>query len=165
MCFSESTQNFIEKSLKIIWLAYIWLFHKRLIKVVIYSLVYNSFYGKGPLFVYWSIICIFQTIGERSRFWYFIYTHSFIILFMVSEDTWLNENSLLFLNFSFIVFILRWEAIFLIMELNVSFPDDIEVSSSQLKRFNESVIDPECLLKIAATSFCLITFYPFQATL
>ena len=54
---------------------------------------------------------------------------------------------------------------FLIMELIVSFPDDIEVSSSQLKRFNESVIDPECLLKIAATSFCLITFYPFQATL
>ena len=47
----------------------------------------------------------------------------------------------------------------------MSFPDDIEVSSSQLKRFNESVIDPECLLKIAATSFCLITFYPFQATL
>ena len=54
---------------------------------------------------------------------------------------------------------------FLIMELIVSFPDDIEVSSSQLKRFNESVIDPKCLLKIAATSFCLITFYPFQATL
>ena len=47
----------------------------------------------------------------------------------------------------------------------VSFLDDIEVSSSQLKRFDESVIDPECLLKIAATSFCLITFHLFQATL
>ena len=57
------------------------------------------------------------------------------------------------------------KANFLIMELIVSFPDDIEVSSSQLKKFNESVIDLECLLKIAATSFCLITFYPFQATL
>ena len=51
------------------------------------------------------------------------------------------------------------------MALIVPFPDDIEVSSGQLKRFNESVIDLECLLKIAATSFCLIKFYPFQATL
>ena len=40
------------------------------------------------------------------------------------------------------------------MELIVSFPDDIEVSLDQLKRFKESVIDPKCLLKIAATSFC-----------
>ena len=47
----------------------------------------------------------------------------------------------------------------------MSFPDDNEVSSSQLKRFNESVIDPEFLMKIAATSFCLITFYLFQAKL
>ena len=38
-------------------------------------------------------------------------------------------------------------------------------TSGQLKIFNNSVIDPECLLKNAATSFCLITFYPFQATL
>ena len=51
------------------------------------------------------------------------------------------------------------------MELTVPFPDDIEVSSSQLKRFNKSVFDPEYLLKIAATFFRLITFYPFQATL
>ena len=28
----------------------------------------------------------------------------------------------------------------------VSFPDDIEVFSDQLKRFNESVIDSKCLL-------------------
>ena len=34
----------------------------------------------------------------------------------------------------------------------MSFPDDIEVSLSQLKRFNEPVIDPEFLLNIAATS-------------
>ena len=46
----------------------------------------------------------------------------------------------------------------------MSFPDDIEVSWGQLKRFNESVIDPECLWEISAISFCLITFYPFQAT-
>ena len=46
------------------------------------------------------------------------------------------------------------------MELLASFPDDSEVSSSLLKRFNNSVIDPKYLLKIAA-----ITIYPFQATL
>ena len=39
------------------------------------------------------------------------------------------------------------------MELIVSFPDDSEVSSSQLKRFKKSVIDPKCLLKVEATSF------------
>ena len=43
----------------------------------------------------------------------------------------------------------------------VPFHYDIEASSSQLKRFNDSVIDPESLLKIEAT-FCLITFYPFS---
>ena len=43
--------------------------------------------------------------------------------------------------------------------------NNIEVSSGQLKRFNQCVIDPKCLLKIAATSFFLITIYPFQATL
>ena len=31
--------------------------------------------------------------------------------------------------------------------------NDIEVSLGQLKRFNQCVIDPKCLLKIAATSF------------
>ena len=41
-----------------------------------------------------------------------------------------------------------------ILELIVSFPDDIEVSLGQLKRFNKSVIDPKCLLKVDATSFC-----------
>ena len=30
----------------------------------------------------------------------------------------------------------------------MSFPDDILVSSDQLKRFDESVVDPKCLLKI-----------------
>ena len=73
---------------------------------------------------------------------------SFMILFMVSVDTWLNENSLLILNFFFIAFILWWKANFLIMELIMSFPDDILVSSDQLKRFDESVVDPKCLLKI-----------------
>ena len=47
----------------------------------------------------------------------------------------------------------------------MSFPGDIEVSLSQLKRFNYSANDPECLLKTEATSFCLITFYPFRVTL
>ena len=86
---------------------------------------------------------------------------------MVSVDTYLSENSLLILNFFFFLLplYLGERKNFSIMELTVSFPDDIEVSLSQLKRFNESVVDPECLLKIEATSFCLITFYPFQATL
>ena len=51
------------------------------------------------------------------------------------------------------------------MELILSFPDDIEVFSGQLKRFKESVIDPKCLLKIAATSFCFDNNLSFQATL
>ena len=34
------------------------------------------------------------------------------------------------------------------MELIPSFPDDIEVSSGQLKRFDESVVYSKCLLKI-----------------
>ena len=58
-------------------------------------------------------------------------SRSFMILFMV-----------------FIAFILWWKAYFLIMELIVSFPGDILVSSDQLKRFDESVVDPKCLLKI-----------------
>ena len=57
-------------------------------------------------------------------------------------------------EFVFIVFILWWKASILIMELIVSFPDDIEVSPGQLKRFDESVDDPEYLLKTEATSFC-----------
>ena len=36
-------------------------------------------------------------------------------------DTWLNESSLLILNFSFIAFVLRWKANLLIKELIVSF--------------------------------------------
>ena len=86
---------------------------------------------------------------------------------MVSIDTWLNENLLLILNFCFTVFILQWKANFFIIELIVSFPDDIEVFSDQLKRFNESVIDPKCLLywKLQRHPFVLITIYPFQATL
>ena len=44
---------------------------------------------------------------------------------------------------------------FFMTELIVWFPGDIEVFSDQLKRFSESVIDPKCLLKIAATSFCV----------
>ena len=47
----------------------------------------------------------------------------------------------------------------------MSFPDDIEISSGQRKRFIKSVIDSKCLLKVEATSFfVLITIYPFQAT-
>ena len=46
----------------------------------------------------------------------------------------------------------------------MAFLNDIEVSSSQLKRFKESVIETECLFKMAVTSFCLLAFCPFQAT-
>ena len=57
-------------------------------------------------------------------------------------------------NFDFFVCSFIWRKTnFLIMELIVSFPDDSEVSSGQLKRFNKSVIDPKCLLKVEATSF------------
>ena len=80
-------------------------------------------------------------------------SRSFMILFVVPVGTWLNENSLLLLNFFFIAFILRRKANFLIMELIVSFSDDIEVSSGQLKRFNESVTDPKCFLKVEGKSF------------
>ena len=80
---------------------------------------------------------------------------------MVSVDTWLNENSLLLLNFFLIASILQWKAIFLIMKSIVSFLDDVGVSLSQIKRFNGPVIDLECLLKIAVTTW----FYPFQVTL
>ena len=76
-------------------------------------------------------------------------TRSFMTLFMVSVDTWLIENSLLIFNFFFIAFILWWKANLLTMELIiVSFPDDILVSSDQLKRFYEAVVDPKCLLKV-----------------
>ena len=86
---------------------------------------------------------------------------------MVSIDTWLNENLLLILNFCLTVFILRWKANFYIIELTASFPDNIKVFSDQLKRFNESVIDPKCLLywKLQQHPFVVITIYPFQATL
>ena len=50
------------------------------------------------------------------------------------------------------------------MELIVAFLNDTEVSSGQLKRFNKSVTDTECLFKMAVTSLCLLTFCPFQAT-
>ena len=79
-----------------------------------------------------------------------------MILFMASVDRRLNINLLLILNFVFIAFILWWKANFLIMELILSFPDDTEVSSDQLKIFDESVVDPKCLLKIQGTS---IFFY------
>ena len=68
---------------------------------------------------------------------------------MVSEDTWLNENSKTKTKTKTNILILALCHFML----------------DQLKRFNESVIDPECLLKIVATSFCLAIFYTFQATL
>ena len=79
-------------------------------------------------------------------------SRSFMILFMVFVETKLNFA----FNFEFFPYCFyTWvKGKFLIMELIVSFPDDIAVSSGQLKRFNESVIDPKCLLKVKATSFC-----------
>ena len=51
------------------------------------------------------------------------------------------------------------------MNLIVSFPDDIKVSSGQLKRFNKSVIDPKCLLKVEATSFCFDNNFSFSSNI
>ena len=39
------------------------------------------------------------------------------------------------------------------MELDLSFPNDSEVSPDQLKRFDESAVDPKCLFKIEGTCF------------
>ena len=76
-------------------------------------------------------------------------SRSFMILFMVSLDTVLNENLLLILNSLFISAFILWRKVnSLIMELIVSFPDDIEVYSGQIKKSDESVDDPKCLLKI-----------------
>ena len=75
-------------------------------------------------------------------------SRSFMTLFMASVDTWLNKNLLLIFNSFFIAFIFWSKANFLIMELIVSFPDDILVSSDQLKRFDKSVVDLKRLLKI-----------------
>ena len=76
-------------------------------------------------------------------------SRSFMILFMVSLDTVLNENLLLILNSLFISAFILWRKVnSLIMELIVSFPDDIEVYSGQIKKSGESVDDPKCLLKI-----------------
>ena len=122
-------------------------------------LKFNSIFFKTALFFAHSTH-VRTSVSQRSKSWCFIYTSSFMILVMVSVGTWLKKDSLLTLISLFIVFILWWKANFLIMELLASFPDDSEVSSSLLKRFNNSVIDPKYLLKIAA-----ITIYPFQATL
>ena len=105
--------------------------------------------------------CIFY----KNKFLGFIMSRPLMIVFMVSVDRCLNKNSLLILNFFFIAFILWWKTHFLIMVLFLSFPDDIEVSSDQLKRFDESVVDPKCLLKIEVIFFVLIKIYPFQAIL
>ena len=59
-----------------------------------------------------------------------------------------------YIDFFVYCFYIWRKANFLTMELIVSLPDDIEVSSGQLKRFNKSVIDPKCLLKVETTSFC-----------
>ena len=47
----------------------------------------------------------------------------------------------------------------------MSFPDDTEISSGQLKRFSKSVIDPKCLLKVEATSFCLDNNLSFSSNI
>ena len=155
MCFSESTQNFIEKSLKIIWLARISLFDKFLIKVVIYSLV---FLWKGCTFLFIDLNLHFSEYWGKIPF-LMLHLHTLIYNSFYGFWRYMVKRKFTFnFEFFFIAFILRWKANFLIMELIVPFPDEIEVSSSQLKRFKKSVIDPRCLLNIAATSFCLITF-------
>ena len=79
--------------------------------------------------------------------------------------TWLNKNLLLILILFIIVFILHRKANFLIIELTVSFADNIKVFLGQLKRFNESVIDPKCLLKVEATSCCFDNNLSFSSNI
>ena len=59
---------------------------------------------------------------------------------MVSVDTWLNENSLDFFLYCLYASV---KGKFFTNGVNLSFADDTEVSSGQLKRFKESLIDPE----------------------
>ena len=47
----------------------------------------------------------------------------------------------------------------------MSFLDDIEVSSSHLKRFNESVINPKCFLKVVAITFCFDNNLSFSSNI
>ena len=51
------------------------------------------------------------------------------------------------------------------MELIVSFPDDIEVSSGQLKRFKKYVIHPKFVLRVEATSFCFDNNLSFSSNI
>ena len=65
-------------------------------------------------------------------------------------------------DFSLYCFYTLVEGNFLIVDLTVPLPNGIKMSSGQLKRFNEFLIDPKCLLKVEATSFCFHPFYPFM---
>ena len=47
----------------------------------------------------------------------------------------------------------------------MSFPDDIEVSSGQLKGFKKSVIHPKFVLKVEATSFCFDNNLSFSSNI
>ena len=51
------------------------------------------------------------------------------------------------------------------MEFTLSFPAGVDVSSCQPKRFNESVINPKCLLKVDATSFCFANNLHFSTNI
>ena len=84
---------------------------------------------------------------------------------MLSADTRLNENSLLILNFFLCCFYTWVKCKFLIMELIVSFPENIEVPLSQLKRFNGSLIDLKGLLKVEVTSFCFDNNLSFSSNI
>ena len=88
-----------------------------------------------------------------------------MILFMFSVDTRLNENLFLILIFFLYCFYAWVKGKFLIMKLIVSFLDVIKVSLDQRKRFNESVIDPKCLLKVEATYFCLDNNLSFSSNI
>ena len=67
---------------------------------------------------------------------------SFMILFVISVGTWLNENSFLILKFFLYCFYTSVKGNFFNSGVIVSFSDDIEIPSGQLKRFSEPVIDP-----------------------
>ena len=137
-----------------------------MIKVVIYLLVYNSFLWKGSTFLYIGLTFEhFRLSGKYPVFniWLtqLIYDSFYgFYRYMVKWKFAFNFEVLLYCFYSLSV-----KGKFFTTELIVWFPGDIEVFADQLKRFNESVIDPKCLLKIAATSFCFDNNFSFQARL
>ena len=73
---------------------------------------------------------------------------------MVSVDTWLNENSLDFFLYCLYASV---KGKFFTSGVNLSFADDTEVSSGQLKRFKESLNFQATLYFLLYNYFYLIS--------